>query len=169
MVCSRCLRHQPSELQVEKSPSFLATFHGGTPPFGQSHSESDSESTLSSVRQLYNKNGFLKFSPLSFYVFPLSFGVLSLTDRNETLPTVTEIKSYTVKPDSTQDVSLVLLTDLHLPFSPSLLPLPFPALFLPSLCSPCVLPSILEGAGPPSYFLRSFSAVTDRWSGTTQR
>ena len=30
MVCSRCLGHQPSELQVGKSPSCLAAFHGGT-------------------------------------------------------------------------------------------------------------------------------------------
>ena len=39
MVCSRCLRHRPPpELQSGKSPSFLAAFHGGTPPFGRPHS-----------------------------------------------------------------------------------------------------------------------------------
>ena len=39
MDCSRCLRHQPSEFQVGKSPSFLVSFHGGTPPFGRAPSK----------------------------------------------------------------------------------------------------------------------------------
>ena len=39
MVCSRYLVHHPYELQVGKSPSFLAAFHGVTPPFARSHSE----------------------------------------------------------------------------------------------------------------------------------
>ena len=39
MVCSRCLGHRPPpESQSGKSPSFIAAFHGGTPPFGRSHS-----------------------------------------------------------------------------------------------------------------------------------
>ena len=33
MVWSRCLGQQSSKLQVRKSPSFLAAFHGGAPPF----------------------------------------------------------------------------------------------------------------------------------------
>ena len=36
MVCSRCLLQRPQELQGEKSPSFLAVFHKGTPPSGRS-------------------------------------------------------------------------------------------------------------------------------------
>ena len=32
-MCSRCLGHQPYDVQVEKSPSFLAAFLRGTPSF----------------------------------------------------------------------------------------------------------------------------------------
>ena len=50
MVCSRCLGLQPYELQVGKSPSFLAAFHRCMPPFGQ-----NLESIQSSVRQTKTK------------------------------------------------------------------------------------------------------------------
>ena len=39
MMLSRCLGRQPSELEVGKSPSFLAAFHGGTPPFDRAFTE----------------------------------------------------------------------------------------------------------------------------------
>ena len=38
MVCSRCIVEHLHELQSGKSPSFLATFQRGTPPFGHIHS-----------------------------------------------------------------------------------------------------------------------------------
>ena len=63
-VSSRCLGRQTFEVRVGKSPSFLAAFLGGTPPFGPAP-PGDSESRPSSVMTLSKK----KAAPVKRFIF----------------------------------------------------------------------------------------------------